>query len=246
MLQRALIYLFALTMLSSCSDLTSSDNESGPRIWTDLQGRNMQAELVYVDTDTDEVVFIKDTGRRYRFKINQLCENDQKYIRAKQNTLSEPPEPVIPERTGFEKSITQDLVQLSNGRMKRIGKDDLGPKEYYAIYYSAHWCPPCRKFTPKLVSFYNSYSKKNDNFEIIFVSSDDTEDKMEQYMKSTNMPWPALEFNVRGHPATRYSGNGIPCLVLIDNKGNVIADSYVGSKYVGPTSVMNELKDKLD
>ena len=69
---------------------------------------------------------------------------------------------------------------------------------------------------------------------------------METYMKTTNMPWLALEFGQRTHPATRYSGTGIPCLVLLDNKGNVLAHSYVGSKYVGPTSAMNILKERLD
>ncbi len=60
------------------------------------------------------------------------------------------------------------------------------------------------------------------------------------------MPWLALELNQKSHLATRYSGKGIPCLVLLDNRGNVLAHSYVGSKYVGPNSVMNMLKERLD
>ena len=27
--------------------------------------------------------------------------------------------------------------------------------EYYGIYFSAHWCPPCRMFTPELADIYN-------------------------------------------------------------------------------------------
>lgn len=240
---RALIYLFISLALVACS-ADSSDDE--PRTWTDIQGRSMQAELVEVDLDKNEVVFLKDTGRRYRFKIDQLCEADQKYIHTKKDTLPEVAEPVADQRTDFEKAIGKDLVQFSGGRMKRVQKADLSAKDYYAIYYSAHWCPPCRKFTPQLVSFYNSYSKRHDNFEIIFVSSDRSEDSMEDYMKTANMPWLALEFGQRSHPATRYSGKGIPCLVLLDNKGTVLADSYSGNRYVGPTSVMNALKEKLD
>ena len=206
----------------------------------------MEAKLIDVDLEKNEVVFLKDTGRRYRFQIDQLSQADQEYIDERKDTLPELPEPVVKERTNFEKAISKDLIQFFGGRMKRVREAELGTKDYYAIYYSAHWCPPCRKFTPQLVSFYNSYSKKHENFEIIFVSSDRSEDAMEKYIKTTNMPWLALEFDQKSHPATRYSGKGIPCLVLLDNEGNVLADSYVGSKYVGPTSVMNTLKEKLN
>ncbi len=40
------------------------------------------------------------------------------------------------------------------------------------IYFSAHWCPPCRAFTPNLVKFRD---KNKDEFEIVFVSSDKDE-----------------------------------------------------------------------
>lgn len=243
MFLRIFAYLYTLCLLVACS---ASSQEDGPRTWTDMQGRSMHAELIDIDLEASEVVFLKDTGRRYRFKIDQLCEADQKYIHAKKDTLADLTEPVTDPRTDFEKTLGKDLVQFSSGRMKRVQEADLNAKDYYAIYYSAHWCPPCRKFTPQLVSFYNSYSKRHDNFEIIFVSSDRSEDEMEDYMKSANMPWLALEFGNRRHPATQYSGRGIPCLVLLDNNGNVLAHSYVGSRYVGPTSVMNQLKEKLD
>lgn len=206
----------------------------------------MQAKLVEVDLDKDEVIFLKDNGRRYSFRIDQLSEADQEYIHAQKDKLPETVEPVADKRTDFEKDIGKNLVQFSAGRMKRVPEAGLSPKDYYAIYYSAHWCPPCRAFTPQLVSFYNSYSRKHNNFEIIFVSNDRSEKKMEDYMKTANMPWLALEFDQRSHPATRYSGNGIPCLVLLDNKGKVLADSYVDGRYVGPTYVMNMLKEKLD
>ena len=243
MIIRNLICLFTSLTLIACS-VSSSEDE--PRTWTDVQGRTMQAKLVEIDPDKNEAVFLKDNGRHYRFRIDQLSEADQKYISTRKDTLPETVEPITEQFTAFEKSIGKDLVKFSAGRMKRVPEAELNAKDYYAIYYSAHWCPPCRKFTPQLVSFYNSYAKKHGNFEIIFVSSDRSKDAMEDYMKTTNMPWLALEFGQRSHPATGYSGSGIPCLVLLDNKGNVLADSYVGHKYVGPTYVMNALKKRLE
>ena len=248
MYSRILICLLTLISLIACS---ASSDEDKLRTWTDVQGRTMQAKLIGVNLDANEVVFLKDTGRRYRFPISQMSKADQRYIYSRKDMLpdlSESSEPVIEQRTDFEKAISKDLVQFYHGRMKQIQETDLSTKDYYLVYYSAHWCPPCRKFTPQLISFYNSYSKKHENFEIIFVSSDRSKDAMENYIKNTNMPWPALEFDKTqtSHPATKYKGSGIPCLVLLDNKGSVLAHSYSGSRYVGPTSVMNALKERLN
>jgi nucleoredoxin len=44
------------------------------------------------------------------------------------------------------------------------------------VYFSAHWCPPCRRFTPELVKFYNDLLLKRTDFEIIFASSDRSEE----------------------------------------------------------------------
>ena len=41
-----------------------------------------------------------------------------------------------------------------------------------AIYFSAHWCPPCRGFTPVLAEFYNEANESDKQVEIVFVSLD--------------------------------------------------------------------------
>jgi nucleoredoxin len=37
------------------------------------------------------------------------------------------------------------------------------------IYFSAHWCPPCRRFTPMLVQSYNQMKAAGKNVEIVFA-----------------------------------------------------------------------------
>jgi nucleoredoxin len=98
------------------------------------------------------------------------------------------------------------------------------------------------------VDFYEKASRKHDNFEIIFVSSDRSEDAMADYMNEANMPWLALDYDQKKKSTTltKYGGGGIPCLVLVDKDGNVLSDSYVNGKYVGPTKVMNDLKQRLE
>ena len=153
------------------------------------------------------------------------------------------------EKTVFEQSITRNLVRLQDDRLKRVPADSIDTKDYYAIYYSAHWCPPCRKFTPKLVDFYNEAIGHHDNIEVIFVSSDQNEDKMEAYMKKAGMRWLALDFDKKDNKSSKkltgYVGRGIPHLVVVDKNGKVLLDSVVDGEYVGPYKVLEDFIDLL-
>jgi nucleoredoxin len=119
-------------------------------------------------------------------------------------------------------------------------------KKLIALYFSAQWCPPCRKFTPELVEYYNRVASQHPEFELIFVSRDRSQFAMESYMHDTNMPWPAIDYQKLGETAGigKYAGDGIPCLVLIDSSGQVISDSFAGKQYLGPQKVLSDL-DKI-
>lgn len=118
--------------------------------------------------------------------------------------------------------------------------------DHLLLYFSAHWCPPCQTFTPKLVEFYNDHGG-GQLFQILFISNDHNEKEMLGYMKSANMPWPGV---ILHSEATRilnktYSGQGIPRLVLLNREGEILADSFKGTKYLGPQSVIEQLKEQL-
>lgn len=139
--------------------------------------------------------------------------------------------------------LTGDLVSLEGGRLKNFDTAVLLPKKYLLVYYSAHWCGPCRAFTPELVNWYNSVSSQHDKFDIVFYSNDRSEADMLTYMLDTNMPWPALDYRkTRLHNVlAKYAGSGIPDLVLLDDRGNVLSDSFQGDTYLGPSKVANDL-----
>ena len=57
------------------------------------------------------------------------------------------------------------------------------------FYFSANWCPPCRSFSPKLVEFRNKNQK---DFEIVYISFDESPTAQMNYMKKSNMKWYTL------------------------------------------------------
>lgn len=98
----------------------------------------------------------------------------------------------------------------------------LSSKSGVMLYFSAHWCGPCRGFTPNLVEYYKSHKDKF-NFEIIFISSDRDQDSFDQYWGE--MPWLALGFDnrdLKNKLSKKYKVQGIPSLVVLDGNANTI------------------------
>jgi len=109
--------------------------------------------------------------------------------------------------------------------LKLQGKDGavtpvsaLAEKQVVGLYFSAHWCPPCRGFTPKLAATYNAMKAAGrDDFEFVFVSSDKDEDSFNEY--AGTMPWLSLPFSRRKEKealSSLFGVNGIPTLVTLD------------------------------
>jgi nucleoredoxin len=144
-------------------------------------------------------------------------------------------------------AIKGDLVSLQGKNMHRLDDAPLAGVKYFGIYYSASWCGPCKAFTPKLVEFYNRIKSDNPQFELLFVSHDNSDKEMEAYMKTDSMPWPAIAYNKlkSNKQLASYAGPGIPCLVLVDANGKVLSDSYVAGSYVGPAKVMADIEKTL-
>ncbi|GHP10823.1 nucleoredoxin [Pycnococcus provasolii] len=92
------------------------------------------------------------------------------------------------------------------------------------LYFSAHWCPPCRQFTPVLSSIYSQLVEIGKPFEIVFISSDKSEEQYNEYL--AEMPWLAVPYaarDVKDALSKKYKVSGIPSLVLVDgDTGNTI------------------------
>jgi len=62
------------------------------------------------------------------------------------------------------------------------------------LYFSAHWCGPCRGFTPVLKQVYEEISSTG-LVEVVFISSDQDQQSFEEYYGE--MPWLAVDFSDR-------------------------------------------------
>lgn len=138
----------------------------------------------------------------------------------------------------MQRLFTGKLLRYANGKPQNVGAEALAGVKYYALYYSASWCGPCRAFTPDLVQAYRELKPAHPEFELIFISGDNSAGDMLAYMREDKMPWLAVKYDRREQQMVDYSGPGIPCLVLVDAKGRVLADSYRGETYLGPQQVL--------
>merc|ERR1712176_566165 len=122
------------------------------------------------------------------------------------------------------------LKTLGPELMAKTGGKPIG------LYFSAHWCPPCRGFTPKLAEFYKNGLK--DKMEIIFVSSDRDQASFDEYFGE--QPWLALPFDKRAEKealSKAFGVQGIPSFIIINPDGTVITED-------GRSNVMKDPEGK--
>ncbi|XP_031501395.1 probable nucleoredoxin 1 [Nymphaea colorata] len=92
------------------------------------------------------------------------------------------------------------------------------------LYFSASWCGPCQRFTPKLVNAYEELSQRGD-FEVVFVSADEDQEEFDKYF--SKMPWLAIPFSdsdIRSSLDQIFEVSGIPHLVILDGNGQLLTD----------------------
>ncbi|KIZ05414.1 nucleoredoxin [Monoraphidium neglectum] len=91
--------------------------------------------------------------------------------------------------------------------------------KHVGLYFSAHWCPPCRQFTPRMADTYSKLAKDGVEWEVVYVSCDRNKHQFEasqavEYFSS--MPWLAIPFEDSALRNTlKFRVQGIPTLVMM-------------------------------
>jgi len=197
-------------------------------------------EIVFVSSDRDEPAFndyfgempwvalpfekrdVKETLSK-KYKVNGIPSfvvlgPDGKTIttegrKAVMNDPKGEKYPWIPPTAAEKAKMVLDT--LGSEAITKAGSKAIG------IYFSAHWCPPCRGFTPKLAEFYKDGLK--DKMEIFFVSSDRDQASFDEYF--AEMPWQALPYEKRAEKtllSETFGVSGIPAFVVLNNDGTLI------------------------
>eukprot|EP00568_Trieres_chinensis_P002488 CAMPEP_0183299684 /NCGR_PEP_ID=MMETSP0160_2-20130417/6346_1 /TAXON_ID=2839 ORGANISM="Odontella Sinensis, Strain Grunow 1884" /NCGR_SAMPLE_ID=MMETSP0160_2 /ASSEMBLY_ACC=CAM_ASM_000250 /LENGTH=418 /DNA_ID=CAMNT_0025461973 /DNA_START=86 /DNA_END=1342 /DNA_ORIENTATION=+ len=132
--------------------------------------------------------------------------------------------------------MTDALSILGDALLERCGgsseggvkSSDVLKEKISLFYFSAHWCPPCRRFTPALVALYKKLKDAGKNFEVVFVSLDNSLTEYKEY--TSEMPWLAVPFaeeDKRMELAKACGAEGIPHLVVLDADGTIITKDGV-------------------
>ncbi|XP_020915015.1 probable nucleoredoxin 1-2 [Exaiptasia diaphana] len=113
------------------------------------------------------------------------------------------------------------------------------------VYFSAHWCPPCRGFTPMLKDCYEDLEGKP--LAIVFVSSDRSKEEMDSYYKESHGEWYRAQHGSELANKLKENCNvrGIPTLAVVDGDGNMLDQSARSDVETGPPSKAFEKWQKL-
>ena len=119
----------------------------------------------------------------------------------------------------------------------------LADKTVIAVYFSAHWCPPCRYFTPMLKDFYSELEGKP--LTIIFVSSDRDEAAMKAYFSEHGdyFACPFTDKTLSEALQTNCGVSGIPMLAIVDKTGKMIHGEGRADVAKGPAAAFKKWEE---
>ena len=128
------------------------------------------------------------------------------------------PTPVHPSEfvTSF---LTETLIDKDGNT---YNSEDTVKGKHVALYFSALWCPPCKRFTPRLIDLYNKINEKEKKWEIVYFSLDRNQEEYDSYFATLPFKGLPLDTKRTKKMARRFFINGIPALVMMNDKMEVL------------------------
>jgi thiol-disulfide isomerase/thioredoxin len=134
------------------------------------------------------------------------------------------------------KGLPNDTFLAKGGISKVPLSEAFGNVDLVFLYASASWCPPCKKYTPQVIKFYNDakhmYAKAPNvtkSIEVVFLSADHDIAGFKSYYAS--MPFLAVPYDcpLREKLMAHIKVTGVPRFVCMDGKtGKILESNSVG------------------
>jgi thiol-disulfide isomerase/thioredoxin len=102
------------------------------------------------------------------------------------------------------------------------------------VDFWATWCMPCIAELPNVRAVYDEFHDQG--LEVVSISLDEDRSALLKFLQARPMPWPQVFFDpndeagLRSHPAARYDIRTIPCLLVIDREGKLVARNVRGEE----------------
>jgi len=198
------------------------------RTWTSSDGaKTFEGELTSYDADSG-IVTVLVNGRPLAFPKDKLSAADIAFIDESASSASSADSASSSTSASSVMSEKMSKVKLHLLDGKRFKKAELTKSpEFYVLYYSASWCPPCRAAAPAVVQQFKASIADNPKVEFIHISADSSEDAAEEWAAKEGFPWlTVVPDDVKRSDLMEFkTKNSVPHYVMVDASGNRVANS---------------------
>ena len=148
-----------------------------------------------------------------------------------QQKKQQPAAPAAPQeqKQDTENTIPTFTMNDINGKSVAI-QDEMAKNKLTILDFWASWCGPCMQEAPNVVAVYNDYQSKG--LGIVGISLDNDEAAWKEAVEQLHMSWTQLS-DLKGwdnEAARLFRVNSIPHTVIINSKGEVLAEDLRGDE----------------
>ncbi|MCE5265750.1 MAG: TlpA family protein disulfide reductase [Deltaproteobacteria bacterium] len=131
------------------------------------------------------------------------------------------PSPVAQQRPAAKAELTEKapdfVLKDLNGRKFRLS--DFRGKQTVLIIFSATWCTFCKEEIPHFKAIHAAYAKQG--LEMVNIDIQEPRERVAKFTAKQGLPYRVL-LDEDGTVGGIYDIRGVPSMVLVDPKGNIL------------------------